>query len=187
MTCQEFDRIESDYLAGALSDIDARAFEAHAAGCPACGQRLGARTRRDVSAFAPSLPPALRASTLAAVRRHRAQQDTRRWWGGGITAAAAAVALAVGVSRYTATPAERAAPMTAARDSAPSTPADSALSPSVTLAMLSSRDEFAALDAAIRELEAALSTSPADAELRAFLASAVARRAELQRQVKDAA
>ena len=180
MTCQQFDRIEADYLSGTLSETDARALEAHAASCASCEARLDAKTRRDVTAFAPTLPPELRTRTLAAVRARRsAGRRARRWWTAGIAAAAAAVVLSVGVARFTSAPADDPTTTVATQDTA--------VSPAATLAMLSSRDEFAALDEAIRELETALAASPGDAELQAFLASAIARRTELERQVKDAA
>jgi len=195
MTCQDFARIESAYLAGALSDAEAREVEAHAASCPACEPRLDAATRRDLAAFAPALPTALRAQTLAAVRsRAGARRNVRRWWGAGIAAAAAVTVLAVGMARFSNGAANDLPTPVASAGRAPSAGAlpdsalpDSALTAGAALAMISSRDEFAALDDAIRELESALVATPNDAELRAFLASAKTRRAELERQVKDAA
>jgi hypothetical protein len=54
------------------------------------------------------------------------------------------------------------------------------------LATRSSRGEFEALDEAAREIQSALAASPNDPELRQFLAAINARRAELERRVKDA-
>ena len=185
MTCQEFERHAPAYLAGALSEADAREVEAHAASCAACEALLDSRTRRDLSAFAPALPPELRMQTLAAVRaRSTARSAARRWWAGGIAAAAAVVVLTLGVVRSVT---HRSSDLA---DVAPAGAAvavvDGPAATAATLAVRSSRGEFAALDEAARELEAALAATPDDAELRAFLASVTARRAELERQVKDA-
>jgi hypothetical protein len=49
------------------------------------------------------------------------------------------------------------------------------------------RAEFAELEAAERELEAALEESPSDSELRVFLVTVRARQDELERRVKEAA
>ena len=54
------------------------------------------------------------------------------------------------------------------------------------LADQEAQSEFAALDEASRELEAALAAAPADRELRAYLAAVRARRDELARRVKAA-
>ena len=48
-----------------------------------------------------------------------------------------------------------------------------------------SRAEFVVLDAAAKELDAALARTPADAELRAYRAAVQARRSELAQRVRD--
>lgn len=179
MTCEEFTRLEADYLAGRASAHEALALEAHASECARCGARLEAATRRDVASFAPPLPPELRASTLAAVqRRKETRRSSSRWRLGGIAAAAAVTAMVL----INAPNAREASPTPMI---AVTSDTDLATTPS-TLATMKSRSEFEALDDAAREIESALANAPQDPELRDFLAAINARRAELEQRVKDA-
>jgi len=207
--CHLLERRLADYLAGSLPEDVAVALEAHAAQCPACEARFEAATRRALS-FAPELPPGLRDSTLRAVATRRSGADRAatshversvRWRaGGGMAALAAAAVLIVFVltrvdRREAATGGGRlvdtARVATVAADS-PVTDAprmDGEIGPMQSASRIAesqARSEFAELDAAARELEAALAASPTDRELRGFLSTVRARRDELSRRVKDA-
>ena len=180
LQCADVARLRDAYVAGALDERTARTVEEHAASCEACGDVLEALTRVSVADFAPLPPQESRERTLAAVRRRRAARRAP-WWGGALAAAAAVTAFAIGPwrgdERGSTTPAAVAV-VEVAGDSAPS-PA--------TIAAARSASEFEALDAAARELQQALDATPDDDELRDFLASVRARRAELAQRVKDAA
>lgn len=179
MTCEDFSRLESRYLAGDTSEAESLSLESHASGCAVCGERLEAITRRDVTAFSPPIPPELRARTLAAVAGRNVKRTRSYGWQiGGLAAAAAIVAsvlLNAPTDRNPAPPASTAAV----------TSTELATTPTM-LATRSSRGEFEALDEAAREVRTELAKAPQDPELRQFLASIVARRAELERRVKDA-
>jgi hypothetical protein len=179
MTCEEFGRLEARYLAGATSEVESLAVEAHASECEECGARLEASTRRDVASFSPALPPELRARTLAAVaQRHVKHTRTLKLQLGGFAAAAAIVAIVL-MNAPTLQKSAQQAPSVAV------TTTELATTPT-TLATRSSRGEFEALDEAAREIQTELAKAPEDPELRQFLASIIARRAELERRVKDA-
>lgn len=192
MSCDDLDRALPDYLAGALSEREALALERHAASCARCEARLDAATRRPVSLELPdALRDGLRKDTLRAVASSRtARSASRTWmWAGGVTTMAAA-ALVFIVMRGT-----------IPSDGSPGA-VDSARGPDAVFADMDevpararvaarladqeARSEFAALDAAAREIEAALAAAPADRELRAYLSSVRARRDELARRVKAA-
>ena len=192
--CEDLDRSLDDYLAGTLPEREAMALEAHAASCARCEPRLEAATRRPVHLSA-ALPASLREDTLRAVASARAG-STRRvarsvrapWaWTGGITAIAAAVLVYVVTQRQ-----DPAQPLVS--DSTPSavvatTPLDEVPSRERAAARLADQEaqsEFAALDAAGKELEEALAAAPTDRELRAYLSAVRARRDELARRVKAA-
>jgi len=180
MTCEEFERLEARYLARATSDAETALMEAHASGCAVCGPRLEAATRRDVTSFAPPLPPELRARTLSAVHeRKRARPRSHVWQYGGFAAAAAIVAMVLFNAPVLSDWKAPSASPVAAGDSLAATSA-------AVLATRSSRGEFEALDEAAREIQSALAAAPNDPELRQFLAAINARRAELERRVKDA-
>lgn len=173
-TCQDLRAREDAYLAHSLSHAESSALEQHAAACSECSAWLEARTRRDVARFAPPLPDVLRARTLAAVRDRRRSVRQRRWLVGAAAAAMVAAALV-----RPSTTRSIVVPAVAAIDTAVPAP--------LAMASQSSAGEFAALDEAARELQEAIAVAPQDAELRGFLASVLARRAELERRVKDAA
>ena len=179
MTCEEFGRLEARYLAGETSAAESLAVELHAAECEVCGTRLEASTRRDVASFSPPLPPELRARTLAAVAERRVKRTRSFGWQlGGFAAAAAIVAIVLLNApevRKSTPPASTAAVASSELATTPT-----------MLATRSSRGEFEALDEAAREVQSELAKAPQDPELRQFLASIIARRAELERRVKDA-
>ena len=191
--CDDLERSLDDYLAGRLSERDAIALELHAASCARCEARLEAVTRRPVDLSA-ALPATLREDTLRAVesartgsRGRHAQPIRRSWaWTGGLTAIAAAALIYV-VTQRTVPPQE-------VIDSTRSSAVATATEPDVPsreraaarLADQEAQSEFAALDEAGKELEAALAAAPADRELRAYLSAVRARRDELARRVKAA-
>jgi predicted anti-sigma-YlaC factor YlaD len=75
MACRELVEVVTDYLDGALGELDQRRFEAHLAECDACGDYLD-QMRRTVEALgridAERLPDELRAGLLASFRDWRA-------------------------------------------------------------------------------------------------------------------
>ncbi len=189
MTCQQLDQQIAAYVAGELSEHDARALEAHASACEACERRLDAATTVTARSFAPPAPPELRDETLRAVRERRAQAASssreRRRWIGALTGLAAAAVLVIAVfsSRRGPVPVADttlAVALPDGRDSAMQ------LTPDISAADSEARTEFAALDAAAAELRSALEGAPNDPELRAFLSAVIDRRAELAQRVKDA-
>lgn len=192
MTCQEFETQIASYMHGSLPEAQSLALEEHASECAACEARLDALTARSTDAFAPALPEALRAQTLAAVAARRANGPSpsdvnvrpnssrgMRWVGAAAAVAAAAVLVVL------VRPPEQQAQRIYA-DSAKTTVAAVDTSSSGGLADTRAQPEFTALDDAARELRAALVATPDDAQLREFLATVNARRAELERRVKDA-
>jgi anti-sigma factor RsiW len=203
--CELFERQLPDYLAGGLSDAEARLVEAHAASCDGCERRLDAATRREFS-YAPPLPAAVRDQTLQAVeaRRTRTALDNRhptvarprRWVAaGGFTVLAAAAVLAVvvisrGADYMPGAAGSRDSGVVAVADAPTSTIAgidDVGMMQSASqMAESQARSEFVALDEAAREIEAALAAAPTDRELRTFLSTVRARRDELSRRVKEA-
>lgn len=197
--CAAFDARQAAYLAGVLREAEAEQHEAHAAVCARCEAQLEAATRVPVASFAPVLPPALRASTLAAVSSARApraggamHRALTRWGVAGGAMLAAAAALVMVVRRDAVPPAADAVVDVAIVDSnrIPGMDDDLALRPSMRraahVAGEPARAEFQQLDAAAAELEAALVAAPDDRDLRDGLASVRARRDELSRRVKEA-
>jgi predicted anti-sigma-YlaC factor YlaD len=75
MACQELVEAVTDYLEGALGELDRRRFEEHLGECDGCRAYLD-QMRRTVGAVgridAERLPPDLRAELLAAFRDWRA-------------------------------------------------------------------------------------------------------------------
>ena len=188
------DRLLDDYLAGTLSEGEALAIEAHAASCARCEDRLEAATRRPVELVG-ALPATLREDTLRAVAvartvppQHVARKVRAPWaWAGGITAIAAAALVYIVTQRTVPSPPHN---VDSTRSPAVATAIDSEI-PSreraaARLADQEAQSEFAALDEADKELEAALAAAPADRELRAYLSAVRARRDELARRVKAA-
>jgi hypothetical protein len=198
MTCDELTRLLPAYLQGALPEREARALEQHAATCDVCEPRLEAATRLELS-FAPPLPASLRDNTLRAVQssaastphrptsRRAAQASASRWrFMAGLTTLAAAAVLLIVVTR-------RAPVSVRSGDSAATVVLDeqglvanSMQAAAGRIADAGARAEFAQLDAAAREVEAALAAAPDDADLRAYARAVRARRDELARRVKEA-
>lgn len=179
MTCHEFDSRLAAYAAGTLSDADATAMERHASECEKCAMQLERLPHISASAYAPALPPDLRATTLTVVATRRRHKARTRWL--GVAGALAAAALIVTITLTGRGPAHRGAEASAARDTAP--PRELTAE---QVAAARAATEFEAIDAAARELQQALDVAPADEELRAFLASVSAQREQLQRRVRDA-
>lgn len=177
--CADVTRLRDAYVAGALDERTSRAIEAHAAICDECGGQLDAITRVSLDGYAPLPPVATRERTLAAVRRPRLMRHVPLW--GGALAIAAAVTVFVAGPWRDGTPATSAAPVSVVAEAG-----ERGQSPA-EIAAARSASEFEALDAAARELQQALDAAPDDDELRDFLASIRARRAELAQRVKDAA
>ncbi|MEI2719180.1 MAG: hypothetical protein V9E87_03425 [Gemmatimonadales bacterium] len=113
-------------------------------------------------------PAALRERTLAAVTRVR---RTRRWKRFGTLAIAASLVAVLGTS------------LTPRQKRASDVPGGA----SILLAAKRAQPAFASLDQAERELRAALTASPGDADLGAALAAVQDRRERLQRLVREAA
>jgi hypothetical protein len=202
--CADFERQLPDYLAGRLSDADARQVEAHAASCETCEPRLDAMTRREF-VYAPPLPPTLRDQTLQAVHTRRSltveggsrapTHQPRRWGaiGGLMGLAAAAVFAVFAINRdhdVPGAPSPADTGTVAVADTPNSTPARiedvGMMQSAAQFAESQARSEFVELDAAAREIEAALAATPTDRELRTFLSTVRARRDELSRRVKEA-
>lgn len=168
MTCADVDRRFTDWLAGALSEADARALEAHAASCIVCGDRLEATTR-----FAP-LPPevtpplTLRDTVLQSVRQFRTRRRRAQWLA-MTTAVAAVLLLALAVQPR--------------RKHASDVPGGAA----ILFAADRARPELTALDAAEAELLTALRASPNDLSLTHALDALRRQRSQLQRLVRDVA
>jgi len=128
----------------------------------------------------------------------RAHTLRRRWAFGASLAAAAVLLVSVVLRRPPAGPAHMvgstASPITDTTGTAadlPSNlpdPADLRSAPMRTALQLARREaspEFAVLDAAAEELDAALARTPDDAELRAFRAALEARRDELTQRIRN--
>jgi hypothetical protein len=186
MTCQEFDDRFAAYHAGTLAESACLELERHAAECAVCEAQLESRSGPLSLVFAPPLPPDLRARTLAAIASHGYAARSSRWMA-GVAAIAAAAVLVVLVR-----PREKQAQHLLADSAAVAVEdargGEGGIAPSSPggLAVARARPEFTALDSAARELREALVDSPDDAGLRAFLTSVDARRAELERRVKEA-
>ncbi len=166
MTCAEFAERLDGWLAGILSETDARAVEQHAAECASCGELLEARNRpldlpREVMP-----PPALRGITLQAVARRRRLRSWRR----GLLSAAgiAALALLTLLSR----------PRVKSASDFPGAGQE-------LLARAHARPEFGELDAAERDIERALRDHPGDADLTEALQRIRRQREELQHLVSQ--
>lgn len=194
ITCQQLDRALGDYLAGRLPASEAAGLEWHAGTCARCEGVLESVTQR-ATTFEPTLPPALRETTLRQVRAMALGR--RRTARIGFTSLAAAAVLTIVFSQWRAANDNPAAdmPTVASGDVAAESLSRPADLPSVVdgrmgaasfLAETHAETEFAELDAAARELEEALKATPADRELREFLRTVNARRDELTRRVREA-
>jgi len=193
-TCTHLDDALAEYLAGRLPDREAAAIEQHASTCARCEGVLDRTTQR-VHHFEPTLPSAVRDATLRQVRaKALGRQRTARI---GWTSLAAAAVLTIGFSQWRAVNDSPAVdmPTVASGDVAAESLSRAADGPRVVegrmgaasfLAETQAEAEFAELDAAARELEDALRTTPADRELREFLRTVNARRDELTRRVREA-
>jgi hypothetical protein len=167
MTCADINARLAAWFAGTLSEVEARAVEAHAAGCATCGPRLDAASRLGELRREITPPVGLRDATLRRVAERRAAARWRRRAAG--VAAVAAIMLLVVLAR----PGQKSA------STLP--PADPAL-----LAMAHARPELAALDAAERDVQVALQEHPDDEALAATLQRIRRQRETLQRLVTEA-
>lgn len=167
MTCDmSSERLEA-WLAGTLDDADARIVEQHAATCPSCEARLEAANELPPLPRELLPPPALLASTMHAVARRRARRTWLRLGAGG--SAVAAMALLLLTSR----PASKSA-------------SDFPGAGTELLARAHARPEFAALDAAERDIEQALRDQPGDPDLQEELTRIRHQRAAIQQLVLEA-
>jgi predicted anti-sigma-YlaC factor YlaD len=167
MTCGMASERLDAWLAGTLNDADARTVEEHAAGCPSCEARLEAanhlgRLPREISP-----PPPLRAVTMHAVARRRVRRNWRRLAVGGSAVAAIALLLLIG------------RPATKSARDVPRAGAE-------LVARTHARPEFAALDAAERDIEQALRDQPGDPDLNEALTRIRQQRAAIQQLVLEA-
>jgi anti-sigma factor RsiW len=167
MRCNELDAALASYLRGELDSARTLALETHAAACERCERLLDARTTVPLRPLAVEPPAEVRSVVLATIRDARRRGRWRRLGGAAAVAAAAVVVLVSWPAQKEATniPGEMSVDMAAER----------------------ARPEFAALDEAARELEAALRAAPDDRDLQAFLATVNERRAALARLIQDAA
>lgn len=176
MNCNEFETNLTAYMSGSLSSAECWRMEQHAAGCAACETLMESTTVRPVDAFAPVIPTELRARTLSAVVSRGRGRRAVRWVQGMALLAAASLAIVTLRPRE-----KRAQPVHGNSVQDTLRRSDGAAS-----ALARAQSEFQALDDATRELQSALATAPNDRQLGAFLTSVNARRAELERRVKDA-
>jgi hypothetical protein len=165
--CTRLDEALPAYLAGRLAAADAEALEAHAGDCARCGPKLEAATRLDLALPIEIAPPDLvRARVLAAVRPGTRASRVPRWVIPAVAAAMALVVINLSLPRRKGAQAP-------------------VRSPSAALAVERADAQFKALDAAERELTAALRASPADASLKDALARLAMQRKALQALVKE--
>jgi len=154
-------------------------------------ERIASSPRQDTS-----LPRAL--STPATPQARRARSLRQRWAFAASLAAAAVLLVSVVLRRDTERPAQvagnTASPTVGTSGSPTGLPSNLpdldnvSSAPMRTALQLASREaspEFAVLDAAAEELDAALARTPDDAELRAFRASLDARRDELTQRIRS--
>lgn len=205
--CAAFHASLRAYLAGRLDEADAERLESHAAACARCEAILDSATRRAVTSFAPQMPTELRATTLAAVAAAvtaaasgvasgatpgvRQLHPSRRagGWrvGGSVMLLAAAAALALTVVRRDTPLRGPDEGIAAANDAPVLSDVNAVQQGAMRLATEGAKAEFESLDAAARELERALQSTPDDPELRSYLAAVRSRRDELTQRVKMAA
>jgi anti-sigma factor RsiW len=164
MTCTEFSKRLDAWLAGTLTEADARAFEQHAAECSACGVQLDRVSGISALSREVAPPSSLREATLHAVAQRRAVLRWRRI-GTGIVAVAA-VALFIVISR----------PGGSSNPGIPGPPTE-------LIAVARARPELAALDAAEQDVEKALREQPADSALAGDLLRIRRQRDAMQRLV----
>ncbi|MBL0937787.1 MAG: zf-HC2 domain-containing protein [Gemmatimonadaceae bacterium] len=197
LTCDEFAALLPAYLAGVTADADAWRLEWHAAHCVECETRLAQSVPVVASpdALLAALKPtaaehaAMRATVLnavAAANKQTTRSERRgalRWLAPVGLAAAAALTFML-VNRDPSSTEPTTPPDIASRPEF----ADDRPAPIVTamqLANAQAAPEFAALDAAADELDAAIASAPNDRELRAFRSSLDARREELAQRIKS--
>ena len=191
--CAAFDAALADYLADRFTERDAERLEEHAAACVRCELVLERATRLPVTDFAPPLPDTARTSALAGIGAPPQQTltDARtgswRWpiAGGTLLAAAAALVL-VARAPSAPEPREDSARASISSPPVPTNGGNAAMARAARLASDRARTEFESLDAAAREIEGALQTSPSDTELRAYLSAVRARRRELTQRITEA-
>jgi anti-sigma factor RsiW len=165
MTCAECIQRMSAWRDGTLTDAEARELEAHAASCERCGAELEVLSRVGSVAREIEPPPGLRDATLRAVERQRTRTRWQRT-ATGVAAIAALAFIAIALQPH--------------RKSASDFPGAGR----VLLAMDRARPEFAELDRAERDLDAAIAASPNDADLSAAR-QRVRRQRDLLQQLVD--
>jgi hypothetical protein len=207
--CDDFDRACSEYLAGQASERLVQRVEFHASHCARCELLLDNATRQAV-VFSPTLAPEVRESVMRSIVSVPALSIVRDGKSKNATPPqaqrsrpvarivlpllAVAAALAVVVVSARDEPTESSATAVAADSTEEIAPITAPLLDhdvgfvytAARVASAQAQAEFAALDDAAQELEAALAQTPNDRELRAFLASVRARRDELTRRVREA-
>jgi putative zinc finger protein len=156
MNCADVAGRVDGWIAGTLSDTDARDLERHATECAACAARLESAPALPELPATIAPPAALRAATLARVAARRRAVGRRRFVL-AVSGIAAVVVAAIAVQ-----------PRGKSAQDFPG-------AGKVLLAMKRAKPEFAELDAAERDVAAALATTPGDALL-------VAARQRLQRE-----
>ncbi len=212
-SCDDFDRTLADYLAHRQSEHHAQRVERHASECARCEELLDHATR-GIVAFAPPLPVGLRdvvmqsiasAPVLSIVRDAKPDPTTRvpvqrapSFRRAAIAMLAVAAALTVVLVSNREEPNVPVVAATTPSDANTRTVDTSAITAPILdhdigfvytaarVAIAQAQAEFEVLDNAAQELEAALTQTPNDRELRAFLASVRARRDELTRRVREA-
>lgn len=167
MTCADTPQRIDAWIAGTLTEADARAVEQHAAGCVTCYALLDAASSFDTLPQRVEPPIALRAMIVAAVARRRALVRRRRL-AVGVTGIAAIALLAI-MSR----------PATKSASDFPG--AIKSLE-----AMEHARPSFATLAAAERDIEAALRQQPGDQVLSDALVRIRRQHEALSRMVREA-
>ena len=168
MNCADTNRRFDEWLAGTMSETEARALEAHAAECAACGERLEQATRFPPLAAELTPPSSLRSEVLRAVSQSRSRHQRTRWLvtAGGI-AAVIVFALVQQPRQKHASDVDNGAAILFARERA--------------------RPELESLDAAERELAGALRNNPGDRALAHALEDLRRQRLLLQKLVREAA
>ncbi|MEO5799758.1 MAG: zf-HC2 domain-containing protein [Gemmatimonadales bacterium] len=168
MTCADTDRHFDEWLAGTLSESDARALEAHAAGCDACGPRLDQASLPGTLPTEIAPPATLRHEVLAAIAQRRRPHRRTRWL---ISASGIAAVLAFALLQQ---PRQKHA-------------SDRDNGAAILYAMDRARAEFEKLDAAEAEVAVALRATPEDRSLLRSLEDLRRQRAQLQKLVREAA
>jgi hypothetical protein len=168
MTCADTDRRFAEWLAGTLPEADARALEAHAGECAACGDRLERAFTLPTLPAEVTPPSSLRADLLASIAGARRRQRRVRWL---VSASAVAAVMFFALVQQ---------PRRKEAD-------DLDNGAAILFAMERARPELESLDEAERELTAALQRTPDDRALAHALEDLRRQRQQLQKLVRGAA